>query len=79
MKNLKVMWPGIIAITIALSINSCHNAELKKEAEKPHFEVDTAKMITYKNITEEDLPEISFIKEGNELIPVVEEKGGKTR
>ena len=79
MKNLKVMWPAIIAITIALSINSCHDAELKKEAEKPHFDVDTSKMIEYKTITEEDMPEITFIQEGNELIPVVEEKEGKTR
>ena len=79
MKNLKVMWPGIIAITVALSINSCHNAELKKEAEKPHFNVDTTKIIEYKTITEEDMPEITFVKEGNELVPVVEEKAGKTR
>ena len=79
MKNLKIMWPGIIAITVALSINSCHNAKLDKEAEKPHFDVDTSKVIEYKTITEEDLPKITFVKEGKELVPVVEEKGGKTR
>lgn len=36
MRKLNVNWPGIIAVTMALTLVSCHNDKVKKEYEQEH-------------------------------------------
>ncbi len=37
MKNLKVVWPTVIAIALAVGITSCHNNQLVENYEKRQF------------------------------------------
>ena len=34
MKKLRINWPGIIAVTLAVTAVSCHNDKVKKEYEQ---------------------------------------------
>ena len=84
MKKLKVFWPSVIAITIAVSVTSCMNENIKKE-ETPKIDVSQYHLIDYdkKDLDEIELPEIEYIQDENGVITPVEvesnEKEGKTR
>ena len=37
MKKVKIFWPTVVALFVAVSINSCQNEKLKKEYEEKHL------------------------------------------
>lgn len=34
MRKFKIYWPGIVAVTLAVTLVSCHNDKVKKEYER---------------------------------------------
>ena len=58
MKNLKVAWPTLLAIALAVSITSCHNNKLVEDYEKSKL---TQSVPTFEQVftpTEEEIPQI---------------------
>ena len=69
MKNLKIIWPAIIGITIAVSVTSCNGHYARVEQNKIHLNTEVPNITrNIKSIDEIEIPEIVIIKDGNALI-----------
>ena len=80
MKNLKVIWPTVIAITLALTLRSCHDNHLKENMDKNDFISkipDISEQII--DVDEIKLPNIVIVKDENTYTPKMEEESIKTR
>ena len=80
MKNLKVIWPTVIAITLALTLRSCHDNQVEKNMDKIDFNSkipNVSEQII--DIDEIELPNIVIVKDGNTYTQKIEEESVKTR
>lgn len=80
MKNLKIIWPTIIAITISLSLRSCHNQHMQESMKKVDFGKNIPNISEQiKDIDDLKLPKMVIVRDGNTYVQKVEEESVKTR
>ena len=82
LKKIKIFWPSVIAIAVAVGVTSCINDNIKNSNEKQkNIDASNYKLVDYKyELEKEELPIIiTYEEEDGIYIQKIEEETVKTR